>query len=118
MRKLRNLLIVLALLAVAGYFTTPEQPAFDVWMKAKAKQKLDENAEEGLFGGTLNAFFGNVLGWLGTAATTRENFLVASLYIVDLGSKEYRYLGVFTTFIPLQLSDPISDVLDNPDRDD
>ena len=61
MRKLRNLLIVLALLAVAGYFTNPEQPAFDVWMKAKAKQKLDENAEEGLFGGALNAFFGNVL---------------------------------------------------------
>ena len=118
MRKLRNLFIVLALLCVAGYFTNPEQPAFDAWMKAKAKQKLDENAEEGLFGGALNVFFGNVLGGLGTAATTRENFHVASLYTVDLGSKEYRYLGVFTMFIPLQLSDPISDMLDNPDRDE
>ena len=118
MRKLRNLVIMLALLGVTAFVTNPEQSAFDAWMKAKAKQKLDENAEEGLFGGKLNAFFGNVLGGLGTAATTRGNFHVASLYTVDLGSKEYCYLGVFTTFIPLQLSDPISDMLDNPDRDE
>lgn len=118
MRKLRNLVILLAVVGVAMYFTNPEQPAFDAWMKAKAKQKLDENAEDGLFGGALNEFFGNVLGGLGTAATTRENFHVASLYTVDLGSKEYHYLGVFTTFIPLQLSDPISDMTRKSEGDE
>ena len=118
MRKIRSLLMLVVVLGVAMYFTNPDQSAFEAWSKAKAKQKLDENTEDGLFGGVLNAFFGDVLGGLGKAATNRKNFHVASLYTVDFGTKEYHYLGVFTTFIPLQVSDPISDLMDNPEGDE
>lgn len=117
MKKSKFLLtvIVSAALGAALVATNPTLDQFEDWMQERSKEKLDENAEEGLFGGALNDIFGDIMGAVGKANTTRDDYYVVSLYTVDLGEDTYRYLGICTTFMPLQTNDPISDIRGDED---
>jgi len=37
----------------------------------------------------------------------RENYVICSIFTIDLPYGKYRYFGAFTTFVPLQKEDPL-----------
>lgn len=105
MKKFSTMLVILALVATGMYFTNPDKREFRDWAERKMEDRLTEEGE-----GDLNDLLGGILSTIGSqfsaAVTQRDNYQLCSLFTVDLGENEYRYLGVFGQFIPLQFDQP------------
>ena len=96
--------IFLALLVLA-FFTNPDMEEF----KQEAKEHLNSKVNEQ----TNNPALGYIAK-LGLEFTdqvvekmvTRKNYYVCSVYSISLPDGEYRYLGAYHTFVPLQEKNP------------
>lgn len=104
---MKRFLIVLVLLAALLYATNPDKDDFVAWSKEKMNEQLKESAEENGIQEALNDVLSGVGGLLGSALTTEKNYYFFSIYTVDLGSDEYRYLGILKFFVPLQTETPL-----------
>lgn len=96
-------------LLVAAFFTNPTREDF----KQEVKTRLDEEFDKHLDNPTMaliveegKHFVANMSDKL----VTRDNYFICSVYTVQLPTGDYRYLGLFRNFVPLQQDNPLKDV--------
>jgi len=103
---MKKLLLVLIVLLTAMYFTNPTKDDFVKFVK-KQLDKQTENA--GMLQAMMLKMFSQKISEMATTMTERTECFVFSVYTVQMGDETYRYLGIFTTFVPLQSKSPIPD---------
>jgi hypothetical protein len=106
---MKKLLLVVVLLAVALYATNPDKADFIEWAQEKLQERLEGDAEEGSLGAVLGDVMGNLGGKMAAGITTADNYYLCSVYTVDMGKEDYKYLGIFKIFIPLQADNPLEE---------
>lgn len=95
-------------MAGAMYFTKPNLEDFKSFAQEAMEKRMSEEETLAEYQGLQEG-----LGTLGKEMIglfTRETDLVlCRVYTVNFGQKNYRYVGVFKIFIPLQIANPLDD---------
>ncbi len=107
MRVLVILVIVLAL--VAGAFlarTNPGTPEFRDFVKERVEKRLGAELGTDRVGRIVTAFGTDVAGAIAARAARRTDYMLFSLYRVDLGADgrpedEWRFVGIAGSFFEL-----------------
>lgn len=98
LRKPRKAWIVVATVALAFFVTNPTQDEYVSWLKQQII-KTDAGAHDAL-GNAMVSLFG---GPLFNLSTTREDFLLFSIYTTDLGNgAKIKALGILRHFVPME----------------
>jgi len=104
---MKKSLIILVLVAALLYVTNPSKEDFSDWTKARMEERMEESAKENGIQEALSGTLSEIGSAVGAMFTEEKNYYLFSIYTVDLGKKEYSYLGVFKVFIPLQTDNPL-----------
>lgn len=83
---------------VVLFFTNPDMQDFEEHFK---KEMIDKAYEEHTLAGTLADLFDKPLWKLLEPNVSRRNFLLVSIYTIDLGEEKFVYLGIVDNFIQL-----------------
>lgn len=105
---MKKLLLVLIVLLTAMYFTNPTKDDFVKFVKNHLDNQV-ENA--GMMQAMMLKMFSQKISEMAATMTVRTDCFVFSVYTVEMGDETYRYLGIFTTFVPLQTKSPMPDDL-------
>lgn len=89
MKKRYAIILILIIL----YAMNPTTSDFVEWSKDNVKQHYENVAVD---------FFTELLSGGFKAITQRDNYFICSVYKIQYGNKEYEFLGVFKTFIPIK----------------
>lgn len=95
----------LLLLALA-FFTNPGLKEFTEKVKGELNMAMPgetNNASSGIIAEMGSEFVDGMINKL----VTRKNYFVCSIYLVEMPDGDYRYLGAFYTFFPLQDKNPL-----------
>ena len=101
-------LIAAVLLGTLALFN-PGEDAFRTFVRERANEMVSDRAREaggGLFGSIAGSVGGALAEAFASRTVQRDNYLVASVYTIDLDGpgrdgEEWRFLGVAKQFIPL-----------------
>lgn len=99
-------LAMLLLLLTLAYFTNPTEAEFKKEIKAQLQKKFETELDN------------PAISWISKEANdftdkavdnfmTRKNYYICSIYDVQLPMGNYRYLGAFHFFYPLQNENPL-----------
>jgi hypothetical protein len=92
---MKSMAIAFAVLAVVLFGTNPTQEEYVSWLK---QQVINEHAGDGFGRALMSILGGPVLNW----STTREDFLLFSIYQTDLGNgAKINVLGLVHHFLPI-----------------
>lgn len=97
-KTLGNIGFFAFVLVVVLFFTNPEMRDFEEHFK---QEMIDKAYEEHTLAGTLADLFDKPLWELLEPNVSRQNYLLLSIYIVDLGEEKFTYLGLVDNFIRL-----------------
>jgi hypothetical protein len=102
---MRVFLIVLLFVAVALVATNPGPESFERFVREHAARQIEAQNLPG--GGLLGQLGGGLLGQMARQHVERDNYLLFSVYTLDLDGpqregEEWRFLGIGTTFLELQ----------------
>jgi len=103
---MKKFLIALVILLTAMYFTNPTKDDFVSFVK----EQINTHAENtGVFQAMMLKMFSAKLGEMASTMTVRTECFFFSIYTVEMGDEKYRYVGIFTIFVPMQTKSPIPD---------
>lgn len=103
MTFLRNLIILLALVGGALYWTNPDQEAFSAYLAEYVQHELADDAPgETELGRKLRKGLGQIAGAAGSQLAERSDYGVASVYTIDIAGKAHVFLGVAGQFLPVK----------------
>lgn len=111
MFKLIRLIIKIAFalfvaLLVMAFFTNPSMEDFKQEVRDQLNSKVNEQTNNPSLGYIAKLgleFMDQVVEKM----VTRKNYFICSVYSVSLPDGEYRYLGAFYHFVPLQEKNPL-----------
>lgn len=83
---------------VVLFFTNPDMKDFEEHFK---KEMINKAYEEHTLAGALADIFDNPLWKLLEPNVSRQNYLLVSVYKVELGEEKFIYLGIVDNFIRL-----------------
>ena len=102
---------VLTLIVVAGvaaflFVTNPEREEFQVFIQERVEERLSEETRDRSLGRLLTDLGSDIVGTLAARVSERSNYLLWSVYTVDVGAdgdpdEMWRFLGIAGTFIEL-----------------
>jgi hypothetical protein len=104
----RIFLLFFALLLVAAAITNPSQEQFQNKVRETIEKEYEEEMNSPVFKDIAKESF-NFISQLLEKFVKRSNFFICSVYTVDMPIGEYKYLGIFGTFVPLQKENPITE---------
>lgn len=107
---LKLTLPIFFLMLFIAWLTNPDLDAF----RNKATKRVATALESQGVAAQNPALMGIVelaVNQLSGERLSRSNYFFCSVFTVKLPSREYQYLGAFSTFVPLQDSDPLNDLL-------
>jgi hypothetical protein len=102
MRTLLLLILVVALLAISN----PDRDDFAEFAREQTAELVAQQGGGGLLSGTLGRIGGDLVGSQASRFVSRDNYLVASVYTLDLDGpnsdrQDWRFLGVAGQFVEL-----------------
>jgi hypothetical protein len=103
-----SILVALGLLVLA-YFTNPTEQDFKEEVKEQLKSQFaqdPENPAAQFLSDTTSDFTESAIDKF----LVRKNFFICSLYEVQLPFGEYKYLGAYNLFFPLQTDNPLDNL--------
>jgi uncharacterized protein DUF4359 len=104
MKKVLGLMI---LVGVAGFISNPSKEAFEEYVQSRVEERLSqENPDQRRLGRLLTEMGSSIVGSLAARTTERRDFVVFSLYAVDIGAdgdpdESWRFLGIGGTFFEI-----------------
>lgn len=103
MTFLRNLILLLALVGGALYFTNPDQAAFSAFLAEHIQHELaDDVPGETELGKAFRKGLGQIAGAAGSSVAQRQDWHVASLYTIEIVGETHTFLGMAGQFFPLK----------------
>ncbi len=107
MRTLLLLILVVALLAISN----PDKDDFAEFAREESAE-LMAGQTDGVLGGALGRLGGDLIGSQVGRFVSRDNYLVASVYTLDLdgpnaNAQDWRFLGVAGQFVELSRPDAL-----------
>lgn len=100
-------IILLAIILVGSFMSNPTKKDFEIFVKEHIEERAAESVGETEFGALLGGLFSGFGAAAVDKMTVRKDFYIASLYTVKMDKRDYKYLGLFSKFIPLQLESPL-----------
>ena len=102
--------LILAILVATLALFNPSHADFQAFVQDKLQETISDHARAaggGLFGEVAGALGGALAGAFASGVVERDNYVVCSVYTVDLDgpnrdAEEWRFLGVAGQFIPLK----------------
>ncbi len=98
---MRKLLFALLFLLLGGFLATtnPDDDAFAEWIRERVEARLQDETGDGTLGRILTDMGASVVSGIASRAAERENWLLFSVYTIDLGADgrpddEWRVLGL------------------------
>ena len=104
----RIFLLCFALLLIAAALTNPTQAKFQDTVKQKLQEEYSEEMNSPVFKDIAQESL-TFIAQMVEKFVSRSNYFICSVYTVDMPIGEYKYLGVFGTFVPLQKENPITE---------
>jgi len=106
--------LLVVLLATLALFN-PKPDDFNAFVQQRMQDTISDRAREaggGLLGDIGGAIGGTLAGALARHTAERDNYLVASVYTIDMdgdeqNAEEWRFLGIAGQFIPLHTPDSL-----------
>lgn len=95
-----------AVMLVAAAITNPSEDDFG----REVAKRLNAEYKDQLENPAFKAIAEEATSFAAAASknlTQRDNYLICSVFTLDLPYGKYRYFGAFTTFVPLQSDDPL-----------
>ncbi|MFY8137678.1 MAG: DUF4359 domain-containing protein [Flavobacteriales bacterium] len=108
---LRVAFYALIILLIAAFFLNPTQDDF----KKVVQEKLTSEFTEHLDNPNLELIVEEgteFVSQLTDNLVKRDDYYICSVYTIELPTGEYRFLGAFKNFIPLQKENPLRDVFE------
>ena len=107
---MRVFFFILVILVGTLALFNPSREDFRAYAQERMQDTISDEARRaggGLFGDVAGAVAGTLAGALADRTVRRDNYLVFSLYTVDLDgpnreAQEWRFLGIAKQFIPLK----------------
>ena len=90
---MKKALIFLAVLAIIMYLTNPNKEDFQAWTKQQLQERIEEEAQEEGVENALSGALSEIGGFFGNMMTTVDNYFLCSVYTLDMGRNEYKYLN-------------------------
>lgn len=103
--------IIFIALIVIAFFTNPSKEDFQKEVEKRMQEEFDEHLDNPLLAMAAEESK-SFASSMATKLTTRDNYGICSVYTLELPTGNYRFIGAFKTFIPLQESNPLKDVFD------
>ncbi len=102
-------MLMLILMLVLAYFTNPSLEEFKKEVKTQLNSKVsDETGDPSL--GFIAELGMEFTDQIIENLVDRKEFYLCSVYTVSLPDGQYRYLGAFRMFYPLQDKDPLENI--------
>ncbi len=103
-------LVLLLILAATLALFNPTQDDFRAFVQERMQDTISDHARAasgGLLGEIAGGIGGTLAGALAGRAAQRDNYVVASVYTIDLDgpnrdAQEWKFLGIAGQFIPLK----------------
>lgn len=108
-KKIIIVFVFFAALIAAAAISNPSKADFQAKMEGRMKEEYAEQISSPVFKDIAElglAFISKLI----VEDCKRDNYFVCSVYTVELPIGDYKYVGLFGTFIPLQEKDPIKDI--------
>ncbi|MFZ4784879.1 MAG: DUF4359 domain-containing protein [Flavobacteriales bacterium] len=102
-------LFIAALIFAA--FTNPTQADFNNEVETRLQQEFDEHLDNPLLAMAAQESKSFAVD-LAEKMTNRDNYFVCSIFTLQTPKGDYRFLGAFNHFVPLQSEDPLDDVFE------
>lgn len=103
-------IMFLALIVIA-FFTNPSKEDFQKEVETRMQAEFDEHLDNPLLAMAAEESK-SFASSMASKLTVRDNYGICSIYTLELPTGNYRYLGAFKNFIPLQETNPLKDVFD------
>jgi hypothetical protein len=104
---MKKFIVFFILIAGILVFTNPDSEDFTSYVKQRMERKISDSGDD-----AVTDFVAKNLPELAEGVVAkmveRRNFLVYSVYELDMGRNSYRYIGIGTFFIPLQKDQPFN----------
>lgn len=97
---------ILIVLLAGLYFFNPTREDFKQFVEDRLEEKMQEEGIEGELGDLLSGGASKLAAGVVDKMTERKDFLLFSIYEIPMSDEEYKYLGIFKIFIPLQEKQP------------
>lgn len=107
----RSVPLILIGLAIAAYFTNPTKDDFNKEVDSRISSELNNHLDLGIEDKDIENFR-SLFKSLGDSFVKRDNYYVCSVFTVKLPTGNYKYLGIYKNFLPLQEDNPLHDVFD------
>jgi len=109
--KKKLIIVLVFFIAIIGgaAISNPSKEDFQKKMEARMQEEYSEQISSPVFKDVAEIGL-SFISTMIVDRCVRDNYFVCSIYKVELPIGEYKYLGVFGTFVPLQEKDPISDI--------
>ncbi len=92
------------------YLTNPTKKDYTNFVKEKLADKVNENNTSGKLDNVIGSLLSGAGAKIAASMTERKDYYLGSIYILKTDDKTYRYLGVFSSFIPLQTDNPLENI--------
>lgn len=106
MKKPILLVLLVATLALL-VLSNPGEASFEAWVKDRVEDRVAEEAGDGALGRVLTDMGSSVVGGLASRAAVRSNWMLFSVYTIDLGldgqeGGRWRFVGAVGTFVEIE----------------
>lgn len=103
-------IMFLALIVIA-FITNPSQEDFQKEVETRLQEEFDEHLDNPLLAMAAEESK-SFASSMASKLTVRDNYGICSVYTLELPTGNYKFLGAFKKFIPLQEANPLKDVFD------
>ncbi len=108
----RTAVVILSLILVALALTNPGYDRFEEFVDDTVVTIVQREASGQAWGGLVGELGGALAGRLARNSASRSNYLVVSVYSIDMApvgmpGQEWRFLGIANTFIEIDRPDQL-----------
>jgi len=109
MKKLIRLVVLVAILGVVALFTCPDKSDFKDFVGKKVEDQLKKQQEgdSSLLQELINPVLVSGAAIIAAEMADEEDYHVCKVFTVRYKREDYKYVGIFTTFLPLQIKTPL-----------
>jgi len=95
-------LIIVIIICFGLNITNPAREDFQVFINDVISKEFISNTDNGVLVNFISGVASSFVSKTAYNSTTRDNYYLFSIYTVNLMDEEYKFIGIFNTFIPLE----------------